>query len=351
MPANKKRLLLTGVGGSIGCHTLIHILHNTDWIVVGIDSFRHKGLASRVAKMLDYHPEYVSRVRTLRHDLTEPIDDHLEGEIGAIDFVIAMASLSDVHDSIVNPVPFIRNNVEVVLNTLEYARRVRPSAFLLVSTDEVYGPTDGKHLHREWDSIVPSNPYSASKVAQEAIAISYWRSYNIPLIIVNLMNNFGEMQSPAKFPAMVQRAVSTGETVQIHTSAEGKAGSRFYLHSRNCSDALLFLLKNVTPHLHGAGQNTVDGKADKPNRYNIVGERQIDNLALARLIAEELGKPLKVELVPATTSRPGHDLHYGLDGTRLAALGWKPPVSFEESLRNTVKWYQENPEWLEKHGR
>lgn len=332
-------VLLTGVGGSIGCHALAHFLENTDWTVTGIDSFRHRGLKDRVSRVLAERPRHKERVVVIHHDLNQPIPDDLELGTGRPNYIVAMASLSDVYDSIVNPVPFVVNNVNIALNCLEYARRVRPRVFLLVSTDEIYGPTDGVTLHKEWDSVVPSNPYSASKVAQEAVAISYWRSYGVPLIIVNLMNNFGEMQSPTKFPCIVQRKVRAGETVPIHTN-RGLVGSRYYIHSRNSADAMLFLLRNVVPNLHR------DGEVDRPQRYNIAGERQIDNLALAQLIANRVGRPLKYELVPSAASRPGHDIHYGLDGGKLQALGWRSPVPFEESMERVVAWYEQNPEWL-----
>ena len=189
-----------------------------------------------------------------------------------------------------------------------------------ISTDEVYGPTDGKTLHREWDPIVPSNAYSASKAAQEAIATSYWRSYGLPLIIVNLMNNFGEMQSPDKFPAIVQRKVRAGECVHIHAT-NGVVGSRFYIHSRNSADAFLFILKNVTPYRH------IEGVADKPERFNISDEdSQISNLELAAMIAKFIGRKLDYDIVSASTSRPGHDIHYGLSGAKLAALGSAQPT-------------------------
>lgn len=337
-----KRLLLTGIGGSIACHTFLHFLHNTDWDIVGIDSFRHKGLTDRVNVMLDAHPEYRARVTVFTHDLTAPISALLANKIGHIDYLVNMASLSDVHDSIKNPVPFVNTNVQLVLSVLEYARICRPKAFMQISTDEVYGPTDGQTLHKEWDPVVPSNPYSASKVAQEAIAISYWRTYGVPLIIVNLMNNFGEMQSAAKFPAIVQRKVRAGETIKIHAS-KGEIGSRYYIHSRNSADAFLFLLRKQAPHQH------VHGTVDKPDRYNIVGDKQIDNVALAKLIASYIGKPCLYEIEDSEVARPGHDAHYGLDDKKLATLGWESPVSLEESLRKTVEWYEDHPEWLEPY--
>lgn len=335
-------LLLTGAGGSIGCHTLMHVLATTDWNVVTLDSFRHKGITDRVEVMLQAHPEYRARVKVFTHDLAAPISDLLAKKLGKIDRIISMASLSDVHDSIVNPVPFVTNNVALVLNVLEYARTLGSGlkSFLQISSDEVYGPTDGKSFHREWDPIVPSNPYSASKAAQEAIAISYWRTYNIPLIIVNLMNNFGEMQSPDKFPAIVQRKLRAGERITVHASV-GQIGSRFYIHSRNSSDAFVFLLTKTTPHIH------VEGTVDKPDRYNIVGDKQITNVELVELIARYSGHKADYVIEDSKVTRPGHDAHYGLDGGKLHALGWFSPVSLENSMANTVAWYEANPDWLD----
>ena len=337
------KVLLTGIGGSIGCHTLAHILKNTDWDVIGIDSFRHKGLTDRVPAILLPHPGWAERTTIFTHDLTAPISDMLARRIGEVDYIINMASLSDVRPSITDPAWFIDNNVRLMMTMVEYAR-TRPwalKAFLQISTDEVYGPTDGKTLHREWDPIVPSNAYSSSKAAQEAIATSYWRSYGLPLIIVNLMNNFGEMQSPDKFPAIVQRKVRAGEQVQIHAT-NGVVGSRFYIHSRNSADAFLFILNNVTPYKH------IEGIADKPERFNISDETsQISNLELAAMIAKFIGKKLDYDIVSASTSRPGHDIHYGLSGAKLAALGWKSPLTLQTSMQNTVEWYEEHPEWLD----
>jgi len=337
-----KRVLLTGIGGSIGCHVFRHIMATTDWHVVGIDSFRHKGMTDRVNMMLGEHPETAARLTMITHDLTAPVSDLMAKKIGPIDYIINMASLSDVHASIENPRPFVEANVAVILTMLEFARGLRCKKFLQISTDEVYGPTDGKTLHKEWDPILPSNPYSASKAAQEAIAISYWRTYKVPLIIVNLMNNFGEMQSHAKFPAIVQRKVRAGEAITIHGSP-GNAGSRVYIHSRNSADAFLHILRCVVPHQH------VDGTVDRPDRYNIVGDRQVANDELVELIAGWIGREYVYTYEESKLSRPGHDLHYGLDPSKLKQMHWLQPLSFEESMKNTVEWYENNPEWLEKH--
>lgn len=336
----KTKVLLTGAGGNIGVHFIAHIMHNTDWNIVATDSFRHKGYFDRITTVCKDHPEWRERIKIITHDLTAPFTEREIFEIGSVAHIIHLASLSDVQDSIDNPVPFIRNNVDLELNVLELAREIKPLTFIQFSTDEVYGqaPKDGKG-HAEWSTILPSNPYAASKAAQEAIAISYWRSYGVPVIITNTMNNFGEMQSPSKYTAKIQNLVEKDETVTVH-SVNGEIGTRYYLHSRNAADAILYILKNTSPTLHKPG------KIDMPDRYNVVGDAQVDNLELAQIVAKLMNKGLKFDLVDFHTSQPGHDLHYGLDGTKLKELGWEPPVDFETSMLNTIKWQQENRLWL-----
>lgn len=336
-----RRLLLTGIGGSIGIHTLSQIMKNTDWEVVGIDSFRHKGLCDRLSTHFSNHPQDIPRVTVITHDLASPFSEMTKRKIGRIDYIINMASLSDVEASIQEPVEFCMNNVALVLNMLQYAREIKPSAFIQISTDEVYGPTTGKNDgYVEWAPKISSNPYASSKSAQEEFAIGWWRAYGVPLIITNTMNNFSEMQSPSKYPVMIQKALSKGEKITVH-HISGEIGSRSYIHSQNFANALIFLLSNTTPYMHKPGI------IDKPDRYHIAGDKQIDNLELVELIADKMGiEEFEYELVDVHSTRPGHDPHYGLNADKIKNLGWESPVSFEESLKNTVEWQSLNPEWI-----
>lgn len=333
------RCWLSGAGGFVGHHVLEHLLVNTDWHIIATDSFRHKGKTDRLVQVLDAHAEnWEGRVTVITHDLTAPFSEQAIRRIGEVDYMIAMASESSVDRSITDPVPFVRNNVNVILSTLELARELKPKAFLVVSTDEVYGPVHaGQAPHPEWDAMVPSNPYSASKVAQEAICISYWRTYGTPLIITNLMNVYGERQEAEKYLPMTIRAVSRGETLKIH-GAPGNIGSRHYIHARNAASAWLFLLQNTVPSAFPV--------AERPDRYNIGGSVPTSNLDLAQEVARILGKPLHYELTDFHSARPGHDPHYGLEMGKLAALGWKSPVEFSESLERMVRWTVRNPEWM-----
>src|ERR1041385_8990774 len=134
---------------------------------------------------------------------------------------------------------------------------------------------------------------------------------------------------------MVIRKVLKDEQVIVHGTVKD-IGSRFWLHARNHADALLWILNNTTP--------TLFPKGDKPDRYNVVGDRQIRNLEMAMRVASILKKPLSYELVDFHSTRPGHDPHYGLDGGKLQSLGWIPPVDFESSLEHTILWTQANPQ-------
>lgn len=360
-------VLLTGAGGSIGVHFIAHIMHNTDWDVIAIDSFEHKGEFDRITEVCKEHPDWPGRIKVLAHDLNAPFSDREISDLSSVDYIINLASLSDVQASIDDPVPFIKNNTNIILNILELARAIKPDVFLHFSTDEVYGPAvleweecreevcpddakplgkrDHKHQyakgHPEWSTILPSNPYAASKAAQEAIAISYWRSFGVPLIITNTMNNFGEMQQRNKYPVKIQKAIQNGDTIDVHTASDGQIGTRYYLHSRNAADAVLFIINNTIPYLHQAGQ------LDRPDRYNVVGDTLLDNLQLVKEIADLMEEEPKYRLVDFHSEQPGHDLHYGLDGSSLKKMGWKQPLGFKESMKNTIKWQQQNKKWIE----
>jgi dTDP-glucose 4,6-dehydratase len=329
-----KRCLLTGGGGGVGVHVIAHIMETTDWRVVVLDSFRHKGDPARVRQILNDHPEWACRVAVLKHDLCCAISPELAEAIGDVDYIVHLAAMSDVAFSVENPVYVIRNNVESTLTMLEYARHTPHKAFVYFSTDEVYGPVARGEAHPEWDAHRPSNAYSASKAASEDICYAYWRKGDVKLVITNTMNNFGEMQSPSKFPAMVGEKVSRGEVVDIHTCGD-EIGTRYYIHSRDAADALLFILRNG-PHLHE------QGALDEPDRYHIVGSACLDNLELATRIAGLLGKPLETRAVDFHRDNPAHDIHYGLSDNKLRAAGWSEPIGFDAALAQTVAWEEEH---------
>lgn len=629
-----------------------------------MDSFRHRGDSLRIT-------QDPNRYDIFTHDLTTPISDRLINKIGHIDYIINMASESHVDRSITDPVSFCENNFKLALTMLEYARKVKPEFFIQISTDEVYGAALNSHNHKEWETILPSNPYSGSKAAQEAMCISYWRTFSVPVVITNCfsmdsniltenglknydsikegdnvwtldenenfiltevlekikmpsnnemiyintpkvnqlvtpnhrmmikkpkgkprkygeieecqaesllemkgrvriptigkwngekmddkyilgdadeyimstiygwyvsegyyvknentvcfgagskkqqdilinllsyigkpyingrsvritnkelrviveefgtlainkkipdfikkiktesliyflnsaidgdgsvynkiynnrkvtatvyytkseklvedmleigikcgyavrcckrktwnplktlksesfivrfrlpvadieksniskikyndnvwciktktgkvfierngivslsgqtMNMVGEKQDSEKFLPMLINRINAGQEVTIHGNKD-VIGSRYYLHARNHADALLFIIENTKPTMYRDCMNEII----VPDRYNIVGEREIDNLSLAKMVADILDKPLIYRLEDFHEARPGHDRRYALDGTKLKNLGWKAPISFKQTLEKTIEWTLQRPEWL-----
>ncbi len=326
----KKRILVTGAAGFIGHHLVVHLLENTDWDVVCLDGLNY---ATDTHGLLGAVGAHKGRLELYYHDLRSPVPEALERRIGRVDYIANVASGSHVERSIAEPVEFVRNNVDLVLNMLEYARRVKPEVFVQVSTDEVYGAAPAGHSHVEWEEHLPSNPYAASKSAQESIAISYWRTYGVPVVITNTMNNFGENQNDEKYIPMVVRNLVRGEPVTVHGAFEGGkfvSGSRVWLHAENHAHAISHIIRNVPVAHFGRG-------ADRPVRLHVSGEREVSNLEIVGFAGQVLGIEPDVNPVDFHSSRPGHDLRYSLNGYALRGMhGWVPPRGFEDSFRATV---------------
>jgi dTDP-glucose 4,6-dehydratase len=203
--------------------------------------------------------------------------------------------------------------------------------FVYFSTDEVFGPAPDGVAYKEWDRYRSGNPYAASKAGGEEMALAYSNTYGLPVVVTHTMNVFGERQHPEKYIPSCIRKIRDGELITVHADrTRTRAGSRFYIHASNVAAALHFVMQE--------GRNG--------EKYNIVGEREVDNLTLAHMIAEIVGASAKTEMVDFHSSRPGHDLRYGLDGSRLKSMGYEHPMNFEESLRHTVNWSLAHPDWL-----
>lgn len=315
------KIILTGASGLVGSHILKHLLKTTDADIICPCSWEHKGNPDNIVKD--------PRVKVITLDLSAQIPESMLYHFEGADIILNVASDSHVDRSISDPVPFVRNNINVALTMLELARKIQPKLFLQFSTDEVYGSVPENYNSKEWDAIVPSNPYAASKAAQEAIAISYWRTYKVPVVITNTMNVYSSTQDWEKYIPLCVKRITEGEEIKIHSYPDKKrAGTRFYIHADSVAEAIKFIMDNVEPKLYP--------NADKPERINIVGEVEIDNLTLALKIGEFLNKEVKYELVDFHSARSGHDLRYALSGQKLAELGWKPSKNFEEKLAITV---------------
>lgn len=327
------KILITGGCGFIGHHFVEHIHVNTDWEIIIIDklSYASKGFD----RLRDTGTLNNNRIKIFTNDLINPLPYGIVKEIGDdVDYIVHMAAETHVDNSIQNPKLFLDNNIQSTLNMLEYSKTLKNlKIFFYFSTDEVFGPALNDTLFKEWDRHKPTNPYSASKSAAEQICIAYENTYKTPLIIVNVMNAFGERQHVEKFIPLCIKKLLNNEKIYIHSYPnKEQSGTRFYIHGRNIAAAVLFLIKNGT-----LGE-----------KYNIAGEKEVSNLEMAQMIAKFMDKPLDYEMVDFHSNRPGHDLRYGLDGSKLFDMGFKLPVDFEQSLEKMVKWTVNNQQWLEE---
>lgn len=327
------KILVTGACGFIGSHFVEHVLLNTDWEIVILDKLTYASLGfSRIREIGCFSNP---RVKVYTYDLQYALSPGLISEIGTdVDYIIHMAAETHVDNSIHSPVETVHNNIMSTVYMLEYARLCKGlKSFFYFGTDEVYGPALNGRTFTEDDRHNPKNPYSASKSGAEQICVAYHNTYGVPVIRLNVMNAFGERQHVEKFIPKTIKNVLEGNLVHIHSYPDKKtSGTRIYIHARNIAAGVLFLIKNG-----------IVGEV-----YNMAGEKEISNLDIALFIAKTLGKELKYEMVDNHTLRPGHDLRYSLDGSKMEALGWKLPVDFEDSLRRTILWTASHSKWLEE---
>jgi dTDP-glucose 4,6-dehydratase len=328
-----KTVLITGGCGFVGHHMVEHILKNTMWKIIILDKLSYASMGYDRLRDIEIFPEKQDRVKLFPVDLVEPISIGVTQEIGEVNYIIHLAAESHVDDSIDHPTKFIKNNVNATLNILEFARTLKYlEIFINFSTDEVFGFAPKNFKFPEFYYHNPSNPYSASKSAQEAIGIAYSNTYKVPVITTHTMNIFGERQHPQKFIPMIIKKLLLNEKIIIHSNKDKtESGTRFYLHARNLSEAIMHILK--------IGYSKYD-------EWNIAGIEEVSNLKLAEIISKIVDKNLRYEMVDFHSSRPGHDLRYALDSMKLINSGFQYQKTFLDSLEKTVYWFLNNLKWL-----
>lgn len=336
----KKKYLITGGCGFIGSHIVEHLLKTSDCKVSIIDKLTYS--SSGLDRLRDIKCFDDGRVTVYAADFTKPLSDGVRSEIGEVDYILHLGAETHVDNSIEHPEVFVQSNVVGTLNLLQYARTLKTlKRFLYFSTDEVFGPAPPGVAYKEWDRYNSGNPYAATKAGAEELVLAFSNTYGLPVVITHTMNVFGERQHPEKFIPNTIKKLLNYEPIIIHANKEKtQAGVRSYIHARNVAAAVDYIL------LH------IDGL--KAAKFNIVGEKEIDNLSLAQFIWKQLmgvgaidpKREARYELVDFHSSRPGHDLRYALDGTKMKELGWTLPVDFDNSLKKTIHWSLANKKWL-----
>jgi dTDP-glucose 4,6-dehydratase len=316
-----KTLLVTGGAGFIGANFIRRVLAaRPDWRVVNLDALTYAGNLERLTDVED-DPRYAFE----KCDLADRAALKAVFEKHAIDSVAHLAAESHVDRSILEPEIFIRSNVLGTQNLLDEARKRKVTRFLQVSTDEVYGSLGATGLFTETTPLAPNSPYSASKAAADLLARAAIHTFGMPVVVTRCSNNYGPWQFPEKLiPLMIANAIDDkplpvyGDGMQV----------RDWIHVDDHCDALLVVLERGAP-----------GEI-----YNVGGNCQLPNLHVVKTMLKVLGKG--ESLIRYVADRPGHDRRYAIDASKIEReLGFKPRRTFEEGLRETIRWFQDHAEW------
>ena len=314
------KIFVTGGAGFIGSHFIRHVLNATNsYAIVNYDKLTYAGNLANLHSIAD-HPAY----QFVKGDICDAAAT--VAAMRGCDAIVHFAAESHVDRSIDQPAPAIHTNVTGTFTLLEVARKLAVSRFVHISTDEVYGDIAPGFFASEDSPLQPSSPYSASKAASDLLVRSYVRTYKFPALITRSSNNYGPCQFPEKFlPLMITNALFD-KPLPIY--GDGKQ-QREWLHVEdNCRGILAVLERGRVGEV-----------------YNIGGSHVEENLAMAQRLLRLTGKP--DGLLRYVTDRPGHDRRYALDSRKVETeLGWKPAISLEDGVRQTIDWYKDNNKWI-----
>jgi dTDP-glucose 4,6-dehydratase len=312
------KVLVTGGAGFIGSNFVRHaIAAHSDWHITTLDKLTYAGRLENLQDIID-HPRHTF----VKGDIA---DANVAAPLVTVsDIVVHFAAETHVDRSLQSAGEFITTDVFGTFVLLEAARSgARLQRFVQISTDEVYGSV-AEGSSRETDELRPRNPYSASKAAADRLAYSYWATYNVPVIITRASNNYGPYHFPEKvIPLFITNAI---DNIRVPLYGDGLQ-ERDWLHVTDHCRAVDLLIARGTP-----------GEV-----YNIGGGNHIRNIDLTKRILALTGRT--DALIQPVSDRLGHDRRYALDTSKLGSLGWRPQVSFDTGLADTVTWYRENEWW------
>lgn len=309
-------ILVTGGLGFIGSNFIRHLIANTTHKIINFDKITYAGNPDNL-KEIEKDPRY----SFIKGDICDI--NAVEKAVSKADMIVHFAAETHVDRSIEGPMIFTKTNVLGTHCMLEAARKHNIKRFIHISTDEVYGSIK-KGSFTETDNLDPSSPYSSSKAASDLLALSYHKTFGLPVIVTRTTNNFGPYQHPEKLiPRFITNLM---DWQKIPVYGNGKNVRDWIYVGDNC-DALNFILE------HGK-----EGEV-----YNIAGKNEKNNLYITKKILQYLGKDNSY--VEYVADRKGHDFRYSLNANKLRKLGWKPKHKFDEMLKKTVEWYRENELW------
>jgi dTDP-glucose 4,6-dehydratase len=313
------KLLVTGGAGFVGSNFVRLVLSSRpDWEVVNLDKLTY---AANLENLKDVEGDH--RYRFVKGDICDR-ETVAEG-LRDCDAIVNFAAETHVDRSIMEPMAFLRTDVEGTFILLEAVREGQVEKLLQVSTDEVYGSIPEGEAD-EQAAIRPSNPYSASKAGADLLCLSYWNTYQTPVAITRGANNIGPYQYPEKvLPLFITNAL---DDIPLPLYGDGLQ-VRDYTHVEDHCRGILLALE----------------EGDPGEIYNIGAGNEMRNLDMARFLLAEIGKP--ESLLQHVKDRPGHDRRYAIDSAKLRSLGWTPRYDATEALRATVRWYADNRWWWE----
>ncbi len=315
------RILVTGGAGFIGSHLVRRLIRDEANTVVNLDALRYSGNLDNLADV-----QGGPRYRFVHGDICHAPTVRSVLAAHRIEGIINCAAETHVDRSILDPGTFAGTDVVGTGVLLEEARSAGIQRFLQVSTDEVYGSVE-QGSSREDDRVAPRSPYSASKAGGDLLALSYWTTFGFPVVVTRGSNTYGSHQYPEKFiPLFITNAIDD-EPLPLYGDGRNR---RDWLSVADHSAGIEHVFRHGTPGMV----------------YNLGGGNERENLIVAELILEFLGKPRS--LIRFVQDRPGHDRRYAVDCSRAGALGWRPAVPFDEGLRHTVEWYRANERWWRK---
>jgi dTDP-glucose 4,6-dehydratase len=318
------KLLVTGGAGFIGS-AFIRLAIKTDAFsqIVNYDKLTYAGNLENLSEIAG-DPRY----RFVRGDICDRAAVEDAFAVAAPDAVVHFAAESHVDRSILSPEPVIETNLKGTFTLLEAARRHKVQRFVHVSTDEVYGSIDEPHDADESYPLKPSSPYSASKAGSDLLALSYFTTFKMPVVVTRASNNYGPYQFPEKLiPLMISNAL---EDKSLPIYGDGMQIRDWLFVDDHCRAILSVLDKGR------------DGEV-----YNIGGSLALPNVEVVHKILAATGKP--ASLMKTVADRPGHDRRYALTSEKVEReTGWAPQMEFEKGLAATVAFYKDNRGWVER---